>query len=45
MLLTRWPHLERDQRQTLRDLFAVNRRLAKAYLFRDQLTHRLALNV
>lgn len=37
LLLTRWAHLARDQRQTLRDLFAVNRRLAKAYLFRDQL--------
>ena len=38
LLLTRWSHLDRGQRQTLRDLFAVNRRLAKAYLFRDQLT-------
>jgi hypothetical protein len=27
----------RDQHQTLQDLFAVNRRLAKTYLFRDQL--------
>ena len=38
LLLTRWHHLDRGQRQTLTDLFAVNRRLAKAYLFRDQLT-------
>jgi transposase len=38
LLLTRWGNLDRDQRQTLQDLFAVNRRLAKAYLFRDQLT-------
>jgi transposase len=38
LLLTRWGNLDRDQRQTLTDLFAVNRRLAKAYLFRDQLT-------
>lgn len=38
LLLTRWGNLGRDQRQTLQDLFAVNRRLAKAYLFRDQLT-------
>jgi transposase len=37
-LLTRWGNLDRDQRRTLLDLFAVNRRLAKAYLFRDQLT-------
>ena len=38
LLLTGWGHLDRDQRQTLQDLFAVNRRLAKAYLFREQLT-------
>ena len=38
LLLTRWHHLDRGQRQTLTALFAVNRRLAKAYLFRDQLT-------
>ena len=38
LLLTRWGNLDRAQRQTLTDLFAVNRRLAKAYLFRDQLT-------
>ena len=29
--------MARDQHQTLQDLFAVNRRLAKTYLFRDQL--------
>jgi transposase len=28
----------REDRQTLRELFALNRRLAKAYLLRDQLT-------
>ena len=38
LLLTRWHHLAYDQRQTLRALLAVNRRLAKAYLFRDQMT-------
>jgi transposase len=37
LLLRRWDHLDRDQRQTLDALFAVNRRLAKAYLLRDQL--------
>jgi transposase len=38
LLLTRWGNLDRTQRQTLTALFAVNHRLAKAYLFRDQLT-------
>jgi transposase len=38
LLLTRWGNLDRTQRQPLTDLFAGNRRLAKAYLFRDQLT-------
>ncbi len=37
LLLTRWGHLDRDQRATLTALFAVNRRLAKAYLLREQL--------
>ena len=37
LLLTRWHHLKRKDRQTLRDLFAVNRRLAKAYQLREQL--------
>jgi transposase len=37
LLLTRWSHLTRGQRATLQPLFAANRRLAKAYLFRDQL--------
>ncbi len=37
LLLTRWGHLDRDKRATLTDLFAVNRRLAKAYLLREQL--------
>ncbi len=37
LLLTRWGHLDRDKRATLSGLFAVNRRLAKAYLLREQL--------
>jgi len=37
LLLRRWSHLDGEQRQTLRDLFAVNRRLAKAYLLKEQL--------
>ncbi|MEI8190117.1 MAG: ISL3 family transposase [candidate division NC10 bacterium] len=37
LLLTRWHHLSRGQRDTLTALFAVNRRLAKAYLLREQL--------
>ncbi len=37
LLLTRWGHLDRDKRNTLTGLFAVNRRLAKAYLLREQL--------
>ncbi len=37
LLLTRWDHLTRDKRQTLTALFTVNRRLAKAYLLREQL--------
>jgi transposase len=37
LLLTRWDHLDRAKRQTLSDLFAVNRRLLMAYLLREQL--------
>lgn len=37
LLLTRWGHLDRAKRGTLTRLFAVNRRLAKAYLLREQL--------
>jgi transposase len=37
LLLRRWSHLDGEERQTLRDLFAVNRRLAKAYLLKEQL--------
>jgi transposase len=37
LLLTRWHHLPAEKRATLSTLFAVNRRLAKAYLLREQL--------
>ena len=37
LLLTRWAHLDGAKRQTLSDLFAVNRRLLMAYLLREQL--------
>jgi transposase len=37
LLLTRWAHLDPAKRQTLSDLFAVNRRLLMAYLLREQL--------
>lgn len=36
LLLRRWANLNREERQTLRDLFALNRRLAKAYLLKEQ---------
>ena len=38
LLLRRWADLARDQRQTLRELFALNRRLARAYLLKEQLS-------
>src|SRR6266581_3968071 len=37
LLLRRWAHLDGEERETLRGLFAVNRRLAKAYLLKEQL--------
>jgi transposase len=37
LLLRRWANLDWEERQTLRDLFALNRRLAKAYLLKEQL--------
>jgi transposase len=39
LLLRSWTHLDRTERQTLRRLFALNRRLAKAYLLKEQLAH------
>lgn len=37
LLLRRWENLETEQRDSLRELFAVNRRLFKAYVLREQL--------
>jgi transposase len=37
LLLRSWTHLDRDDRQSLRELFTLNRRLAKAYLLKEQL--------
>lgn len=37
LLLRRWADLERDERASLRERFTLNRRLAKAYLLKEQL--------
>jgi transposase len=37
LLLRSWTHLDREDRQSLRELFALNRRLAKTYLLKEQL--------
>jgi transposase len=37
LLLRRWADLDGEERDTLRELFALNRRLAKAYLLKEQL--------
>jgi len=37
LLLRRWANLDGEQRQTLRNLFTLNRRLAKASLLKEQL--------
>ena len=39
LLLRRWANPDWEERQTLRDLFGLNRRLAKAYLLKEQLAH------
>jgi len=39
LLLRRWTHLERRERRLVQELLALNRRLAKAYLLKEQLTH------
>ena len=39
LLLRAWGNLDRDERQELRELLALNRRLAKAHLLKEQLTH------
>jgi transposase len=37
LLLRRWANLDGEERQTLRELFALNRWLVKAYLLKEQL--------
>lgn len=37
LLLTRWVNLETDKKQMLNGLFAINRRLMEAYLFKESL--------
>jgi transposase len=37
LLLTRWVHLSQDKRQHLNRLFALNRRIMKAYLLKESL--------
>lgn len=37
LLLTRWVNLETDKKQMLHGLFAINRRLMKAYLLKESL--------
>jgi len=37
LLLTRWMNLDRQKRQQLNDLFALNRRVMKAYLLKESL--------
>lgn len=39
LLLRAWGNLERDERHQLRELLALNRRLAKAHLLKEQLAH------
>jgi transposase len=39
LLLRRWANLDGEERQSLHALFALNRRLAKAYLLKEQLVH------
>ncbi len=38
LLLRRWKNLAREKRRELQDLFAVNRRLYKAYVLREELS-------
>jgi transposase len=39
LLLRRWANLDPDERRTVNELLALNRRLAKAYLLKEQLAH------
>ena len=45
LLLRSWTHLDREDRQTLREPFALNRRLAKASLLRDPLSQLVDLHL
>jgi len=37
LMLTRWVHLTADKRQQLNSLFALNRKVMKAYLLKESL--------
>src|SRR5258708_37457744 len=37
LLLTRWMNLDQQKRQQLNELFALNRRVVKTYLFKESL--------
>jgi transposase len=39
LLVTSWLHLDRGQRRQLNALFALNRRILKAYLLKESLSH------
>jgi transposase len=39
LLLTSWLNLDRGKRRQLNTLFAVNRRILKAYLLKESLSH------
>jgi transposase len=39
LLLTSWLHLDRSKRRQLNALFALNRRILKAYLLKESLSH------
>jgi len=39
LLLTSWLNLNRGKRQLLNELFALNRRILKAYLLKESLSH------
>src|SRR5260370_42576094 len=39
LLLTSWLHLDRGKRRQLNTLFSLNRRILKAYLLKESLSH------
>jgi transposase len=39
LLLSSWIHLDRDKKHQLNELFALNRRVMKAYLLKESLSH------